>query len=80
MENIMSTLFPKQNDAVIPFIPTPTIEEFVPISEEELLNAANKINEQHKASGPVDISQMWQLKRQSKLNQSYLSISITSVY
>ena len=43
----MSTLFAEHNDAVIPFIPPPTIEELyiiIPISEEELLNAANKIN------------------------------------
>ena len=34
LENIVSTLFPVQNDAVIPFIPPPTIEEFIPISAE----------------------------------------------
>ena len=39
MENIVSTLLPEQNDTVIPFIPPPTIEKFIPISEEELLNA-----------------------------------------
>ena len=50
----MSTLFPEQNDAVIPFIPPPTIEEFIPISEEELLNAVNKMNN-NKAAGPDGI-------------------------
>ena len=44
MENITSMLFSEQNDAVIPFIPPPKIEKFLPISAEELLNAANKIN------------------------------------
>ena len=54
MENIVSTLFPEQSDAVIKFIPPPTIEEFIPISEEELLNAANKKNN-NKAPGPDGI-------------------------
>ena len=44
MENIVSTLIAQQHDAVIPFIPPPTMDEFIPISEEELLNAANKMN------------------------------------
>ena len=54
MEYIVSTLFPEQNEAVIPFIPPPTIEEFIPISEEESLNAANKMNN-NKALGPNGI-------------------------
>ena len=49
MENIVPTLYTQQNGAVIPFIPPPTMEEFIPISEEELLNAANKMN--NKAPG-----------------------------
>ena len=51
MENIVSPLFPEQNGAVIPFITAPTIEGFIPISEEELLNAGNKMN-YNKASEP----------------------------
>ena len=54
MENIVSTLFQEQNDAVIPFIPPPRIEEFIPISDEELLNAANKMKN-NKAPGPDGI-------------------------
>ena len=53
-ENIVSTLLQEQNDAVIPFIPPPTIEEFIPISEEELLNVANKMNS-NKVPGPDGI-------------------------
>ena len=54
MENIVSTLFSEQNDAAIPFIPPTTLEEFIPISEEELLNAANKLNN-NKVPGPDGI-------------------------
>ena len=57
MENIVSPLFPEQNGAVIPFITAPTIEGFIPISEEELLNAANKMNN-NKALGPDGIPNM----------------------
>ena len=51
MKNIASTLFPKQNDAVIPFIAPPPIEEFIQISAEELLNKVNN----NKAPGPDGI-------------------------
>ena len=78
MENIVSTLFPEQIDAVIPFIPLPTIEEFIPISEEELLNASNKRNN-NKAAGSDGIPNVT-VKAAINLNQSFLSISITSVY
>ena len=44
MKNIVSMLLPPQNAAVIPFISPSTIEEFMPLSEEELLIAANKMN------------------------------------
>ena len=50
----MSTLFAEHNDAVIPFIPPPTIEELISISEEELINTANKMNN-NKAPGPDGI-------------------------
>ena len=53
----------------------PTIEEF---SKEELLNAANKMNN-NKAPGPDGILNVV-VKVESKLNQCNLSISITSVY
>ena len=52
--NIVSTLFSEQNNAVITFIRPPTIEDFIPISEGELLNAAYKMNN-NKAPGPDGI-------------------------
>ena len=54
MKNIVSKQLPEQNDTVIPFIPPPTIEEFISISVEQLLNTANKLNN-YKAARPDSI-------------------------